>query len=165
MKFRRHGVKREHSVIAEFARTFEQLAQLPGVSGVIPGRIANNPTNHPGLVLKTETPSGFKLLAKSHTSVQEVFLICQAGERAAVRQSLRPWITTGGPKPSSGRRRSPKTTTRTHPSGDPPRTRTARSFGALTSDKRLYRRLHAMRLGHCRWLRRYGVPARRVRKR
>gem|GEM_PF-4643234 len=93
MKYRRHGVKREHSVIGDFAPVFERLARLAGVAGVIPGRIANNPTRHPGLVLKGETPTGFKLLAKTTTSIQEVFVMARSGARAAALDGLRGMVT------------------------------------------------------------------------
>jgi hypothetical protein len=93
MKFRRHGVKREHSVIGAFATVYERLARLPGVTGVIPGRIANNPTHHPGLVLKGETPTGFKLLAKTTTSIQEVFVMIRGGARPEVLEGLRGVVT------------------------------------------------------------------------
>ena len=93
MKHRRRGVKREHSVIAGFGPVYERLAGLPGVQGVIPGRIANNPTQHPGLVLKMETATGFKLFAKTTTSLQEVFVIARQGQRQAVQQALGSLLT------------------------------------------------------------------------
>jgi hypothetical protein len=105
MKYRRRGVKREHSVIEGFAAVFERLAALPGVAGVIPGRIAQNPTRHPGLVLKGETTTGFKLLAKTRTSVQEVFVVARAGARTQVLEGLSPLLarpSSTGPSRTGG---------------------------------------------------------------
>lgn len=93
MKHRRHGVKREHSVIGEFPAVFERLARLTGVAAVIPGRIASNPTRHPGLVLKGETPTGFKLLAKTTNSIQEVFVTVRSQARATALEGLRGMVT------------------------------------------------------------------------
>ena len=172
MRHRRQGVKREHSVIAEYAAVFERLAALPGVAAVIPGRIAVNPTRHPGLVLKNPTPSGFKLLAKSRTSVQEVFLVCQADHREAVRQALQPLLQSAAagrrsrpPGNKAGTRRASRGTMR---QGRVPETgtgphRAGRSFGPLAPDARTYRRLYALALRGARWHRRFGVPLRRVR--
>lgn len=112
MRYRRSGVKREHSVIDGFAPVYERLARLPGVDGVIPGRIADNPTRHPGLVLKTETATGYKLLAKTTTSIQEVFVMASGGGRAVVLEGLRGLVTRplppggtarGGPRPQARR--------------------------------------------------------------
>lgn len=107
MKYRRRGVKREHSVIAGFGPVYERLARLPGVAGVIPGRIANNPTHHPGLVLKVETATGFKLFAKTTTSIQEVFVIIRQGQKGTVLGGLGALLTrhhraTAPPQPGSG---------------------------------------------------------------
>ena len=100
MRYRRSGVKREHSVIDGFAPVYERLARLPGVDGVIPGRIADNPTRHPGLVLKTETATGYKLLAKTTSSIQEVFVMARGGGRATVLEGLRGLVTR--PLPPGG---------------------------------------------------------------
>lgn len=112
MKHRRRGVKREHSVIGDFAAVYEQLARLPGVAGVIPGRIASNPTHHPGLVLKVETPTGFKLFAKTTTSIQEVFVITRQDQREAALEALAGVLTRrpraqsrGGPEPGQAGQR------------------------------------------------------------
>lgn len=179
MKFRRKGVKREHSVIAEFAAVFEDLARLEGVTGVIPGRIANNPTAHPGLVLKNETATGFKLLAKTRTAIQEVFVICKAGQRSAVQRAIEPLLVRPSSKPSagSGARRPkanqplPQRSTRAvlpapRWQGQPVRYSTGPHLGtsrhSLTTDPVTTRRLYVLRLRRSRWRRRYGVASRRV---
>ena len=108
VKHRRQGVKREHSVIGDFAAVYERLARLPGVAGVIPGRIANNPTHHPGLVLKTETATGFKLLAKTTTSIQEVFVMAEGGRRETALAGIGGMVTRPtAPRPVPPRKQPP----------------------------------------------------------
>lgn len=180
MKFRRRGVKREHSVLDAFADLYERLAALTGVAGVIPGRIAHNPTRHPGLVLKHETPTGYKLLAKTRTSVQEVFVVVRAGCQAQVRAALAEFVLARPPQPPP----PPATARRPHP---PERTPPWRNPGVLPEGPRgrppiryeavgprakprpgnpqdpvLRRRLWLLRLRRARWRRRFGVPRRCV---
>lgn len=171
MKFRRQGVKREHSVLAGFAAHFERVARIPGVDGVIPGRIARNPTHHTGLVLTAETQTGFKLLAKSTSGVQEVFIVCGQGTRAAVRAALQPLLaapTRSAPeRPRAARpvRRprasrsiaSPPPGSRKAPAGPP-------QLGAHLRGP-LRQRLLALRLRGARWRHRFGNPRRSVRLR
>lgn len=183
MRHRRRGVKREHSVLAEFRSTYERIAALPGVEGVIPGRIANNPTHHPGLVLKAATATGFKLLAKSTTSVQEVFLIAARGRAELVRTGLEPMLTRPAPSAprAEPRRGSPRGRARptgwrnpgilpNGPEKRPPLRYTAGPppAGARlreTLDDPARRRLLWMRLRRAAWRRRFGVPLRRAPRR
>lgn len=192
MKYRRRGVKREHAVIGEFAAVFERLARLPGVSGVIPGRIASNPTQHPGLVLKGETATGYKLLAKTTTSIQEVFVTTRAGERAQALEALRAMVTRpSAPAPSrpaaAGRRagqrqtgsrpwRNPGVLPEGRRSGEPLRYTAAapdpRSWrdtptrlGDALGTGPLRRRLLVLRLRRARWRHRFGAPLRRAPRR
>ena len=184
MKFRRRGVKREHSVLDAFADLYERLAGLAGVTGVIPGRIAHNPTRHPGLVLKHETPTGYKLLAKTNTSVQEVFVVVRSGCQAQVRAALADFVLAR-PAGDPGQPRRPPTPPR--PPRAPKRPPIWRNPGVLPEgprgrppvhfesagprakprpgspkDPALRRRLWLLRLRRARWRRRFGVPRRQV---
>ncbi len=65
----------------------EELSRMESVSSIIPGRIIrqNGGRGSRGLFLKYRTSSGYKLLYKIGTSVQEVFVVCkdpQAFEKA-----------------------------------------------------------------------------------
>lgn len=173
MKFRRQGVKREHSVITGYAPLFERLARIPGVDGIIPGRIAHNPTHHPGLVLKAETQTGFKLLAKTTSSVQEVFLIAGQSARPAVRVALQPLLARPaqaaperGRPPKARGAVPPRTAAPSRPplpEGSRPAPRHRPNVGEqLTGPVR--RRLLVLRLKGARWRRRFGNRARRVRR-
>ncbi len=186
MKYRRHGVKREHSVLADYATVYERLAKLPGAAGVIPGRIAHNPTHHPGLVFKGATQTGFKLLAKTTSSIQEVFLIAAPEARAALERALAPLLTrapaprtSAAPNPARGRAR-PRSRPNpgvvpAGPTGRPPLRYTSSgrrpsdpagaSLGEQLADPALRLRLLVLRLRRARWRRRFGTPPRRAPKR
>lgn len=186
MKHRRHGVKREHHMLQELAPALERLAALPEVQAVIPGRIARNTTAHPGLVLKAETAAGFKLLAKTRTSIQEVFVVVASGQRGAALQALRQ-LTQQGPdrprhRPGPAAPSPPRAATRSArqsagrarrspllPTGraQGPLVRWPGGSQALQLGERLAardtrRRLLAMRLQGAHWRHRLGMPLRRV---
>jgi hypothetical protein len=189
MRHRRRGVKREHSVIGDFAAVFERLARQSGVQGVIPGRIAANPTRHPGLVLKAETATGFKLFAKTTTGIQEVFLIVRDGRREAVLSELAPFLArpaAGRPAPDPDRDDAPGARRRRKPTrgrrgagwrnpGVLPAAPWRSELVRYTADWRptasplgegldepTRRRLLLLRLRRSRWRRRFGVPLRRA---
>ena len=192
MKYRRHGVKREHSVLSAFAAIFERVAALPCVEGVIPGRIANNPTRHPGLILKGETATGFKLLAKTTTSVQEAFVVVRRGQRDQALQAVgalcaRPAARAAPPRAPRGNRmggaRAGRGGARPTPrraallpaarwQGELVRFSSGGSFPSwapaeaplvdTAAEPGLRRRLWLLRLRRTSWRRRFGVPQRRV---
>lgn len=76
MKFRKYGVKREHSIIKDLRSVLESIAKWEEVQGVIPGRI--NPARHRGkmkITISYLTESGLKAIARNAGAVQEVFFI------------------------------------------------------------------------------------------
>ncbi len=77
MKLRIKNVKREHSTIKDIIPLLERITKDPDITGIIPGRIKPIVGNYPKPVLefKVLTQSGFKCIAKSARSVQEIFLI------------------------------------------------------------------------------------------
>jgi hypothetical protein len=189
MRHRRRGVKREHSVLADFASVFERVAALPAVEGVIPGRIANNPTRHPGLVLKGETATGFKLLAKTTTSIQEVFVVVRRGQLPQARQDIsalclpRPPSRPEGDAGAMRARRPRRGGARPGAPGRGPVVPAARWQGDLVRFSTAggaapwlpaqaavgeavatpaLRRLWVLRLRRTLWKRRFGVPRRTV---
>jgi hypothetical protein len=85
-RFRRRGVKREHSILPEYERLLERIAALPAVAAVIPGRISGGTRARPGVALTVDTPSGCKLLIKSAHTVLEVFVV--AGDPGAARRDI-----------------------------------------------------------------------------
>ncbi len=76
-KYRKGKVKLEHHLIegAEYYINF--LEGLESVEAIIPGRIFRNSKGRgqKGLFLKYETPSGWKLLLKNGSTVQEIFVV------------------------------------------------------------------------------------------
>lgn len=81
-KHRKGKVKLEHHLLEGLEEYLEKLSGLSCVKSIIPGRIArqNAGRGSKGLFLKYRTSSGFKLLYKSGTSVQEVFVVCEDKE-------------------------------------------------------------------------------------
>ncbi|WP_448584022.1 DUF2103 domain-containing protein [Thermocrinis sp.] len=82
-KYRKGKVKIEHHLLEGLEAYLEKLSALSSVQSIIPGRIArqNRGRGSKGLFLKYETPSGYKLLYKNGTSVQEIFLVCSDKKR------------------------------------------------------------------------------------
>lgn len=77
-KYRKGKLKLEHHTLEGFDKYIKAVLEFEIVDAVIPGRIFRNNKGRgsKGLFLQYETPSGFKLLYKNGTSVQEVFVIC-----------------------------------------------------------------------------------------
>ncbi|WP_297063072.1 DUF2103 domain-containing protein [Thermococcus sp.] len=84
----RKGVKREHHFLKGLEKSLEEIAQLPGVKKVIPGRIYASDSRGFEIKVTRETQTGLKLVAKSDGSVQEVFLVVDKPDRARVREEI-----------------------------------------------------------------------------
>lgn len=76
-KYRTNKIKREHTIIEDVQELLEDMALLPEVKSIIPGRINRRRGSgmKPRLRIKYRTSSGFKLLAKNSSSLQEIFLV------------------------------------------------------------------------------------------
>lgn len=89
MKYRKRGVKREHSIIEDFEKDLEHLVQLGLVDSVIPGRIYTSPKAQSGekrVSYQYDTQTGAKLLLKKGSTVQEVFVVCK--DRRGLKEYL-----------------------------------------------------------------------------
>ena len=78
MKYRKNKIKRQHSIIKGLKKFLEHnVSSLDSVEGIIPGRIKVGKTPGENLIVSYQysTISGAKLIARSGTSVQEVFVI------------------------------------------------------------------------------------------
>ncbi len=78
MKHRKNKIKRQHGMIKGLHRYLDDhIAPLDYVEGVIPGeiKVAKSPGETLSVRYKYSTVSGAKLIARSGTSVQEVFVI------------------------------------------------------------------------------------------
>jgi hypothetical protein len=78
-KHRRGKVKIEHHILEGLEEYLKKLSNFSSIKSIIPGRIArqNKGIGSKGLFLKYETPTGYKLLYKNGTSVQEIFVVCE----------------------------------------------------------------------------------------
>ena len=76
-KYRKGKVKLEHHLIEGAEEYIKELEKLPSVKAIIPGRIFRNQKGRgqKGLFLKYETPTGWKLLLKNGSTVQEIFVV------------------------------------------------------------------------------------------
>ncbi|WP_297420720.1 DUF2103 domain-containing protein [Thermococcus sp.] len=84
----RRGVKREHHFLKDLEKPLEEIARIPGVKKVIPGRIYASDSRGFEIKVSRETKTGLKLIAKSDGSVQEVFLVVDKEDREAVREAV-----------------------------------------------------------------------------
>ncbi len=78
MKHRKNKIKRQHGIIKGLKKFLENnVSSLDSVEGIIPGRIKVGKTPGENLIVSYQynTVSGAKLIARSGTSVQEVFVI------------------------------------------------------------------------------------------
>ena len=85
----RKGVKREHHFLKGLERPLEEIASIPSVKKVIPGRIYASDSRGFEIKVTRETQTGLKLVAKSDGSVQEVFLVVDRPDREAVIEAIR----------------------------------------------------------------------------
>lgn len=78
-KYRKGKLKLEHHTLEDFDKYIKPILDIDVVEVIIPGRIFRNNKGRgsKGLFLQYETPTGFKLLYKNGTSVQEVFVVCK----------------------------------------------------------------------------------------
>ena len=77
-KYRNGKIKLEHHILEGLGKYLADMAEWEEVESIIPGRISrhNKGRGSKGLFLKYKTLSGYKLLYKNGTSVQEVFVVC-----------------------------------------------------------------------------------------
>ena len=69
----------------------EQISDMDGVAKVIPAMISHSQvrgTRPPELRFQRETPSGFKLLAHSKRSIQEIFVVVEQSKKEDVKDKL-----------------------------------------------------------------------------
>ena len=84
MKHRKNKIKRQHGIIKGLKKFLEHnVSSLDSVEGIIPGRIKVGKTPGENLVVSYQysTVSGAKLIGRSGTSVQEVFVITKDPEK------------------------------------------------------------------------------------
>lgn len=78
-KYRTGKVKVEHHLLEGLSNYLQEIEKWDCVESIIPGRIVrqNKGRGSKGLFLKYKTITGYKLLYKVGTSVQEVFVVCR----------------------------------------------------------------------------------------
>ncbi len=84
MRYRKQKIKRQHSMIKGLGRFLEdKISTLNFVDGILPGEIkVGNSTGEQLIVkFKYNTLSGAKLIARSGSSIQEVFVVTRFPEK------------------------------------------------------------------------------------
>lgn len=84
MRYRKGKLKRQHGIIKGLMRFLEDnVVSLDYVDGVIPGEIKVGSATGENLVVrfKYSTISGAKLIARSGSSIQEVFVVTSEPEK------------------------------------------------------------------------------------
>ncbi|MCO6040466.1 DUF2103 domain-containing protein [Thermococcus alcaliphilus] len=87
-KYFKRGVKREHHFLKGIEKPLEEIASIPEVKKVIPGRIYASDSRGFEIKVTRETHAGLKLVAKSDGSVQEVFLVVDKKQREFVWKKI-----------------------------------------------------------------------------
>lgn len=112
-KYRKGGVKVEHTVLSEISSLLQMVASCPYVHSVTPGRISRSPLgpSKPQLVFQYFQHTGLKLIGKTSTAVQEVFVVSSQSQQAYEWLVARKLITPPAdskPKAKSKDARKPK---------------------------------------------------------
>lgn len=76
-RYRVNKIKRMHSIVQGLLPVLETVAQCPNVSAITPGRISAASRVAPSMTVQYFTESGLKLIARTTTAVQEVFVVTQ----------------------------------------------------------------------------------------
>ena len=78
---RRDGkLKVLHTIIGEFGKTLRQIAELEEVDAILTGTISPSKSYKETLTFQYYTDNGLKLLAKTTTAVQEIFIVTPSPE-------------------------------------------------------------------------------------
>ncbi|PWI56990.1 DUF2103 domain-containing protein [Sulfoacidibacillus thermotolerans] len=75
MRHRDGKLKIMHTIIGDFAQTLRKVAQLDEIEAILTGTIAPSKSYQESLTFQYFTDNGIKLLAKTTTAVQEIFLV------------------------------------------------------------------------------------------
>lgn len=89
MKYRKKGIKREHSIIEDFEKDLQALVEQGLAKSIIPGRIYTSPKSQKGnkiITYQYNTETGAKILLKKGSTLQEAFVITKK------REELREYI-------------------------------------------------------------------------
>lgn len=81
-KFRQGKIKREHSIIEGLLPLLERMALCDAIASITPGPIAPQNSKAPGLTFQYFTDKGLRLLGKSGSAVQEVWVVAPDKEQA-----------------------------------------------------------------------------------
>lgn len=121
MRHRDGKLKIMHTIIGDFAKVLRQIASLEIIESVLTGTIAPSKSYKDTLTFQYYTDNGLKLLAKTTTAVQEIFIVTAQPEllldelqKTGFVEQVRKDVKHNGPKKSQ-RRKSWDEPTETNP--------------------------------------------------
>lgn len=91
-KYMKKGVKRQHHIVEGILPMLEDIAKLDGVKKVTPSVISystGRSISQPKIKFQKETISGFKLIAHSKGSVQEIFVVVDGTKKKEIGNRMR----------------------------------------------------------------------------
>lgn len=102
-RYRQNKIKREHTIIDGILPILETIAAHPHVQGITPGRINKRSSNRNTTVtFQYKTDAGLKLLARSTTAVQEVFVVTDHPDQVLEELAKQRLIKAPDRKPKRG---------------------------------------------------------------
>jgi hypothetical protein len=101
-RYRINKIKRMHSIVHGLLPILEDMARHPAIAQITPGRISGNRhADDYNVTMQYFTESGMKLIARTPTSVQEVFIVTSEPEEVQI------WLINEGlieaPRESAGK--------------------------------------------------------------
>ena len=90
-KYIKRGVKRQHEIVQDILPLLEKIASIDGIRKVVPAKISYSPKrgiSQPEIKFQRETLSGFKLMAHSKGTIQEIFVVVEGSKRDKIKKEL-----------------------------------------------------------------------------
>ncbi|QTL98349.1 metal-binding protein [Iocasia frigidifontis] len=93
-RYRSNKIKQEHTILSDIFPFLEEIAMMKTVKSIIPGRINRRKGSgiQAYLQLKYKTASGIKLLGKTSSSIQEVFVVTDNQDKTIENLKLKEFI-------------------------------------------------------------------------
>ncbi|ASS76365.1 hypothetical protein CIG75_16340 [Tumebacillus algifaecis] len=88
-RHRENKVKKMHTIIGGYEKVLEDLGTIEQVRSVITGVISPHKSEQEEMTFQYFTDSGLKLLAKTTEAIQEIFIVCEDGDKQRVLDELR----------------------------------------------------------------------------
>lgn len=90
MKYFKWKIKKEHNILSEFEDFLKNLEKVEEIQKIIPWRISRKQSwsSLQKVSFSYFTKSGLKIILKKWSTVQEVFLVCNAKDNEKVKEKI-----------------------------------------------------------------------------